>query len=85
LNRPVRRCTIFEKVDDDAAFEAVLEEAWEQGDVRLLGLCLPRIGEEIMSTSCDSTRSWHCSRRGHSKLVRISGWSVWLWLSTMIL
>jgi len=82
LNRPVRRCTIFEKVGDDAAFEAVLEEAWEQGDVRLLGLCLPRIGE-IMSTSCDSARSWHCSRRGHSKLDRISGWNVWL--STMIL
>jgi pimeloyl-ACP methyl ester carboxylesterase len=38
--------------------------------LRLLGLCLPRIGEEIMSTSCDSAGSWHPSRRSAEKRVR---------------
>jgi REP element-mobilizing transposase RayT len=36
LNRAVGRSTIFEKVEDYAAFEAVLEEAREQVDMRLL-------------------------------------------------
>ena len=36
LNRAVGRSTIFEKADDYAAFEAVLEEAREQVDMRLL-------------------------------------------------
>jgi hypothetical protein len=36
LNREVGRSTIFEEVDDYAAFEAVLEEAREQVDMRLL-------------------------------------------------
>jgi putative transposase len=36
LNRAVGRSTIFEKDDDYAAFEAVLEEAREQVDTRLL-------------------------------------------------
>jgi hypothetical protein len=40
LNRAVGRSTIFEKVDDYAAFEAVLEEAREQVDMRLLAFCV---------------------------------------------
>jgi putative transposase len=40
LNRAVGRSTIFEKVDDDAAFEAVLEEARELVDMRLLAFCV---------------------------------------------
>ncbi len=40
LNRAVGRSTIFEKVDDYAAFEAVLEEAREQVDRRLLAFSL---------------------------------------------
>ena len=40
LNRAVGRSTIFEKVDDYAAFEAVLEQAREQVDMRLLAFCV---------------------------------------------
>jgi putative transposase len=40
LNRAVGRSTIFEKVDDYAALEAVLEEAGEQVDMRLLAFCV---------------------------------------------
>jgi len=36
VDREVGRSTIFEKVDDYAAFEAVLEETREQDDMRLL-------------------------------------------------
>ena len=40
LNRAVGRSTIVEKVDDYAAFEAVLEEAREQVDMRLIAFCV---------------------------------------------
>jgi putative transposase len=40
LNRAVGRSTIFEKVEDYAAFEAVLEEAGEQVDMRVLAFCV---------------------------------------------
>jgi REP element-mobilizing transposase RayT len=39
LNRAVGRSTIFEQVDDYAAFEEVLEEARDQVDMRLLAFC----------------------------------------------
>ena len=44
LNRAVGRSTIFEKVDDYAAFAAVLEEAREQVDMRLLAFCVMPTG-----------------------------------------
>jgi hypothetical protein len=52
LNRAVGRSTIFEKVDDYAAFEAVLEEAREQVDMRLLAFCvMPNQAVQVVSDS----------------------------------
>jgi putative transposase len=52
LNRAVGRSTIFEKVDDYAAFEAVLEQAREQVDMRLLAFCvLPNQAVHVVSDS----------------------------------
>ena len=40
----------FEKVDDYAAFEAVLEEAREQVDMRLLAFCvMPNHGHLVLT------------------------------------
>jgi hypothetical protein len=52
INRAVGRSTIFEKVDDYAAFEAVLEEAREQVDMRLLAFCvMPNQAVQVVSDS----------------------------------
>ena len=40
LNRAVGRSTVFEKVEDYAAFEKVLEEAGQRAGMRLLGFCV---------------------------------------------
>ena len=40
LNRANARSTIFEKPEDDAAFERVLSEALDRVDVRVLAYCL---------------------------------------------
>jgi putative transposase len=40
LNRAVGRSTVFEKVQDYAAFEKVLEEAGQRHPVRLLDFCM---------------------------------------------
>ena len=63
LNRANARMTIFEKPEDFAAFERVLEEAVERAKMRLLAYC-------VMSTH------WHLVLwpREDGELSRFTGW-----------
>jgi putative transposase len=73
LNRAVGRATIFEKLDDYAAFEEVLREGNDRIDIRLLAFCLmpnhwhlvlwPRedgdLSEYMRWLTNTHTRRWH--------------------------
>ncbi len=73
LNRAVGRSTLFEKVEDYAAFEKVLEEAGHGSGMRLLGFCVmpnhwhvvlwPRqdgdLSEYVRWLTNTHTRRWH--------------------------
>jgi len=77
LNRAVGRSTIFEGVNDYAAFEQVLEEAREQVDMRLLDFCVmpnhwhlvlwPRkdgdLSDYLGWLTNTHTRRWHLAHR----------------------
>jgi len=75
LNRAVGRSSVFEKVEDYAAFEKVLEEAGQRAGMRLLGFCVmpnhwhlilwPREDGDLSDYMCwltnTHTRRWHLS------------------------
>lgn len=77
LNRANARMTIFEKEDDYAAFERVLEEAVERTAMRLLAYCVlpnhwhlavwPREDGELSAFTAwltlTHTQRWHAQRR----------------------
>jgi len=76
LNRANARMTIFEKDEDYAAFEQVLEEAVERTDMRLLAYCLmpnhwhlvvwPRQDDDLSRftgwLTLTHTQRWHAHR-----------------------
>jgi putative transposase len=77
LNRAVGRSTVFETVDDYAAFEKVLEEAGQRTRMRLLAFCVmpnhwhlvlwPRadgdLSEYMRWLTNTHTRRWHLAHR----------------------
>ncbi len=77
LNRAVGRSTLFEKNEDYAAFERVLEEAWERQNTRILCYCVmpnhwhmvlwPRADDELSESlrwlTVTHTQRWHAHRQ----------------------
>ena len=58
LNRAVGRNTLFDKVDDYAAFAKVLEEGGQRAGMRLLGFCvMPNHWHLVLWTREDG--DWH--------------------------
>jgi hypothetical protein len=58
--RSLKRLTADSGTDDYAAFEAVLEQAREQVDLRLLAFCvLPNQAVQVVSDSGTGAQPWH--------------------------